>query len=389
MNGERLQVMHNGVRIIEGCYYGAWMTEIIRQLKGHHEPQEELAFHLIVERLRNDTQRPVMLELGAFWSYYSLWFLDRNPTGTSFLIEPDPNNLEVGRRNFALNGRVGTFLQAAIGANPAPPSPFRCESDGVNRLISTESLPSLFARFGLKRADMVLADIQGYETAMLEGAAKLLTDKCVRFLVISTHHHSISGDPITHQRCLEFLKSHGAHIIAEHSVPESYSGDGLIAASFDVRDQDLVARISYARARESLFGETEVDLARISVGDPIGSLLALYYLRDDLRRAFPEVRNGDYLRLICWAVSKHEQKHEPYLNVIANESILERYREWYMNDPWNEVNRLKSELEQIRKSATFRTLRRISRVVDTLFPDGTLRGRFRRMVIGRLQSKAS
>lgn|GEM_PF-6337889 len=45
-------------------------------------------------------------------------------------------------------------------------------------------------------------------------------------------------------------------------MPESYSGDGLIAASLDRRDEDLVATISYARARESLFGEVETELAR-------------------------------------------------------------------------------------------------------------------------------
>jgi len=45
------QVMHNGVLVVEGCYYGDWMTEIIRTLRGHHEPQEERVFHEIVERV--------------------------------------------------------------------------------------------------------------------------------------------------------------------------------------------------------------------------------------------------------------------------------------------------------------------------------------------------
>ena len=39
-DGERLQVMHDGVVVSEGRYHGAWMTEVIRQLRGHHEPQE-------------------------------------------------------------------------------------------------------------------------------------------------------------------------------------------------------------------------------------------------------------------------------------------------------------------------------------------------------------
>ena len=43
--------MHNGVPVVEGCYYGSWMTEIIQGLWGHDEPQEEAAFHVLLERL--------------------------------------------------------------------------------------------------------------------------------------------------------------------------------------------------------------------------------------------------------------------------------------------------------------------------------------------------
>src|SRR5262249_33912775 len=69
--GSRYQLMHNGVRVIEGCYGGRWTTEIIRLLQGHHEPQEEKAFHAVLPLVRPGG---VMLELGSFWGYYSLWF---------------------------------------------------------------------------------------------------------------------------------------------------------------------------------------------------------------------------------------------------------------------------------------------------------------------------
>jgi FkbM family methyltransferase len=251
-----------------------------------------------------------MMELGSYWSYYSLWFLQQIPAGSSFLIEPDPNNLEVGRRNFQLNGRVGTFFSAAIGAAPKPPAAFKCESDGLTRDIPTESVPSLCERFGLGRVDILLADIEGAEFEMLQGASQLLEEKRVRFLLISTHHYSISRDPLTHQHCLDFLKSKGAHIIAEHSVSESYSGDGLIAASLDPRDLDLVANISHARARESIFGEVEYDVAR------------------------------ERLRIVD--LDKH-------------------------------IGNLTYALDTIRSSATFRLMRKMS-VIDRCFPAGTRRG---------------
>src|ERR1700735_2772689 len=63
-DGVPVQVMHNGVLVREGCYHGPWMTEIIRRLRGHHEPQEEFAFHAVLERLASDTPEPTMVELG-------------------------------------------------------------------------------------------------------------------------------------------------------------------------------------------------------------------------------------------------------------------------------------------------------------------------------------
>jgi len=62
-------------------------------------------------------------------------------------------------------------------------------------------------------------------------------------------------------------------VIAEHTVGESYSGDGLIAVSFDERDRDMAVAISHARTKESLFGELEVDLQ--SAFDELEQLRAL------------------------------------------------------------------------------------------------------------------
>jgi hypothetical protein len=114
----------------------------------------------------------------------------------------------------------------------------------------------------MSRVELVLSDTQGGELSLLQAGRDVLASSRVRFLVVSTHHHSITGDPLTHQRCLALLSEMGAHIIAEHSVAESCSGDGLIAASMDRRDVDLALSVTTVRARDSLFGELEHDLAR-------------------------------------------------------------------------------------------------------------------------------
>lgn len=259
-----VQTMHNGLLIIEGCYDGAWMTEIIRSLHGHHEPQEEVAFDAIVRRLADEGAGGRMIELGAYWSYYSMWFAAAVPDSSVIAMEPDPNNLDVGRRNVALNGLSDRihFVHGAIGDRPGELLRFVNESDGKTVTVPQFDLPTLAASQGWDRIDLLLADIQGAESLLIELERARFRDGLVRFLLVSTHHNSISGDPLTHQHALADLRALGAHVIAEHSIPESFSGDGLIVVSFDERDRDLVVPVSFARARDSLFDELEWELAR-------------------------------------------------------------------------------------------------------------------------------
>ena len=277
-DGSRFQLMHNGVRILENCYYGPWMTELIRLLNGHHEPQEERVFHDLLKCIR---PKATMIELGSFWSYYSLWFQHCVPEASTYMVEPDPNNLDVGRRNFALNGRSGRFLNYAIARASSAAAPLQCESDSVVRNIPRISVDDLIRQNGIAFVDLLLADIQGAELQMLEGAEQSIAESKIRFVVISTHHHSISKDPILHQRCLQFLKQRQAHIIAAHSVSESYSGDGLIAASFAPADRQMPSvQISKNNASNSLFRELEFDLA-----ESWDTVAALRREMTDLRRA--------------------------------------------------------------------------------------------------------
>ncbi len=187
-DNEYIQIMHDGTKIIKDCYYGAGTTEVIRQLKGHHEPQEETVFYHIIEKPRKDTNAPKILELGAFWSYYSLWAINRIPKAFAYLVEPDPQHLEVGQKNFLLNKCEGIFLQAGIGGVSLQDADFLCE-DGITRKIPIENLPSLFTLFNLDNLDLLLLDIQGAETDLLKSSEELFKQKksvLLLFLLIIT-----------------------------------------------------------------------------------------------------------------------------------------------------------------------------------------------------------
>jgi FkbM family methyltransferase len=257
-DGQPYQLMHNGVKVVEDGYCGRWMTEIIRLLRGHHEPQEEKVFYEVLKHL---SPGATMVELGSYWGYYSLWFQRAIAGAHNYLIEPDLNNLKIGEENFRLNSAQGKFFQFTVGREPLPPRPFVCESDGTERMVAETSVDQFMSANGIERCDLLFSDIQGAELSMLEGAAAAIRNGNLRFLFLSTHHHTISQDPLTHQRCLAWLKDHGAHIIAAHNVTESYSGDGLIVVSFDDRDRSLPEiEISKNHPTNSLYRELEYDL---------------------------------------------------------------------------------------------------------------------------------
>jgi FkbM family methyltransferase len=224
---ETVQVMHNGIRVVADGYYGKWMTEIIARLQGHHEPQEEAMFHQVLQLIRGPA---TMLELGGFWSYYSLWFLqgDRSER-RAFVIEPDPNHLAIGRRNAELNSLPINFVQVAIGRVAQEVISFATETAG-EQTIRQISVPDFLTQNRIDRLDILHCDAQGIEFDVLQSCETLFREQRIGFTFVSTHDRRISGDPLTHQRCLAFLRLVGARILAEHDVHESFSGDGLIVA---------------------------------------------------------------------------------------------------------------------------------------------------------------
>ena len=258
------QIMHNGLKITKDCYQGAWMTKIIELLRGHHEPQEELAFYKVLQALKEEPsnfKQQAILELGSFWGYYSMWFLKELPVSRVVCVEPDPMHLEVGKQNFSRNELLGNFINAQIGSKNDSNSTFICVSDGVERSIETLSFSGVLERAELESVDLVHVDIQGSEIELLLDLPNVLKSHRIRFIMVSTHDLVISGSPTTHQDCLKILEDNGAHIITEHSVYESYSGDGFILASFRKQDQEIAINISYNRSKNSLFGEWEPRMA--------------------------------------------------------------------------------------------------------------------------------
>ena len=262
-DGTRVQIMHNGLKVSADGYCGPWMTKLIAICRGHHEPQEERLFHQATLCLPTDA---TMIELGGNWSYYSAWFLQSAPQRRAVVLEPDPANRLVGEQTMRLNGLTATFVAGTAGATSRPAEAFETELSGILDLPCW-SVPDLMAEYGMQRLDLLHCDTQGVEFAVLSGCGGLFRSGRIGLVFVSTHVHQISGDPLTHQRCLRFLQDCGAVIEAEHDAHESYSGDGLIVARFGPALPGWQpCSMSVARKSEALFRDVAYDLAAAYAG---------------------------------------------------------------------------------------------------------------------------
>ena len=205
-------LMHNGVRVAALSYYGGGMIHLLQNNRGSHEPEEELIFEQVVRSLG---ESPVMLELGAYWGFYSLSLLNHKPKAKCILVEPNQKNLIAGKVNFRINQRKGIFINAYAGEKidnfPESVLPFY-----VDEFLETNSIKDL---------DILHSDIQGAEALMLHSASNTLKNKRVGFVFISTHWD------LMHTECRKIIKDHGYEIRCDILPSLSYSYDGLIFAS--------------------------------------------------------------------------------------------------------------------------------------------------------------
>ncbi len=204
------QIMHNGLKIKLGSYCGDENTTLIQANQGVHEPEEERAYAAVLKLMPPGA---AIIELGSYWAYYSAWFCKSVPDARAIMVEPVKDFMALGQANFNLNNLTGTFINAFVSDHPitASPTPTVC----VDQLMAEHNLDFLH---------LLHSDIQGYETAMLKGAHKALAQGSIGYLFISTHSDR------KHIRCINTLKRHGYHILAQADLDQTHSVDGLIVA---------------------------------------------------------------------------------------------------------------------------------------------------------------
>jgi hypothetical protein len=198
--------LHNGNRVpISGPYaYYDNFSYILVINRGVHEPLEEYVFQNLLNVL---SEKPSMLELGAYWGHYSMWLKKKYPEATVSLVEPGEVNIQAGQYNFHQNKFEGEFIQAFVGTGHFE----------VDRFFKARKLSKL---------DVLHSDIQGYEMEMLEGGTDTLRNHLIDYIFISTHSQDL------HENVIKKLESFGYRIeVSADFDRETTSYDGFVFAS--------------------------------------------------------------------------------------------------------------------------------------------------------------
>ncbi len=204
------QTMHNGLQVSTGEYYGLPIAKMLYMNKGVHEPEEEKMF---LEVLSKMPANPLMIEIGAFWAFYSMWFLSTTSNGKVYMIEPEKKNFAVGERNFKRNNLHASFDNYFVGRSSS--------NDGKVPMIC---LDDYVAQKGISHINIAHADIQGFESEMLEGAVKCLGSRMIDYFFVSTHTNEL------HYDCINSLNKFGYKIVFDIDLTKAASFDGFILA---------------------------------------------------------------------------------------------------------------------------------------------------------------
>jgi hypothetical protein len=197
--------LHNGLRVYNNCYYDNF-TNVLILNKGVHEPSEERAFDLVLDKLRKESGHKVMIELGSYWAFYSMWFKKEISDSSAYCIEPDGANLLSGMKNFDLNSLEANFTTGFI------------DNDGINLL-------EFCREKNINYIDILHSDIQGYEFLMLDQMNAYFEQKKINYVFISTHTDEL------HYQCINFLTKKDYMIICiAYFTKQTFHFDGFILA---------------------------------------------------------------------------------------------------------------------------------------------------------------
>jgi FkbM family methyltransferase len=155
--------------------------------------------------LAHTAGRRVALDIGAHVGFWSMWLAKEFDQVEAF--EPNPDHAACWRENV----RHATLHQCALGAAAGfVGMAIDQENSGKTHVAGEGEIQvATLDSFGFARVDLVKIDVEGYESAVIEGGRKTLLQEKPVVVVESNGQHSRYGlpDPV------QVLKGMGAEIL--------------------------------------------------------------------------------------------------------------------------------------------------------------------------------
>lgn len=213
---------------ISKCINGTDSFRVSPKLRGFSEVYEPAVWRQVMTEVRPGD---VFVDVGAFVGLYTLAVVRRvEKGGQVFAFEPDVLNYELLREHC----RINTVSSSVVAENKAVGSKVGqvgfAGGRGLESRIETEEsaaqvvdMVTLDSYFGGRKIDILKIDVEGFEQAVLEGAAALLSDQSRRpraiFIEVHPFAWSISG--ATSDGLLALLQSRGYSISQLDGLPVS------------------------------------------------------------------------------------------------------------------------------------------------------------------------
>jgi hypothetical protein len=120
-----------------------------------------------------------MVELGAFWSFWTIVFGKKFPKSKSVIVEGDLEKLSVGLTNLYLNGLSAIAYHKTIAVEHSTLT----EPLTIGNITLTE----LFESSETQVIDILHMDIQGAEFGIYEEVAERLENGTIKNVIMATH----------------------------------------------------------------------------------------------------------------------------------------------------------------------------------------------------------
>lgn len=162
------------------------MDDIYLKRKLFDNKTEEKHFKQMLEEI--NSSEPSMIEIGAYWAYWTILFKKKFKNNKTVIIEPDEKHLDEGLHNLKENNMSSIYYKNTVLKNHLETQvPF-----DQNKAKDIDILEVINKHFN--HIDILHSDAQGIEYELLIRLKDLIKTNKIKNLFLLTHSPKIHSD---------------------------------------------------------------------------------------------------------------------------------------------------------------------------------------------------